>query len=55
MNSAALATVITIAVAVFVGQLLYKRVFEPALATQLKEETKAPEYRSSVDSFLDNY
>ena len=55
MNSAALATVITIAVAVFVGQLLYKRVFEPALATQLKEETKAPDYRNPVDRFLDNY
>ena len=55
MNSAALATFITIAVAVFIGQLVYKRVFEPAFTTQLKGETKAPEYRSPVDSFLDNY
>ena len=55
MNSAALATVITIAVATFVGQLLYKRVFEPALATQLKAETETPEYRNPVDRFLDSY
>lgn len=55
MKGFEIATIITIAVAAFVGQLLYKRVFEPALATQLKAETKAPEYRSSVDSFLDSY
>jgi len=55
MNSAALATVITIAVAVFVGQLLYKRVFEPRFTTLLKEQVKEPEYRSPVDSFLDHY
>ena len=55
MNSAALATVITIAVAVFIGQLLYKRVFEPAFATQVKEEAQAPDYRNPVDRFLDNY
>ena len=55
MNSAALATVITVAVAVFVGQLIYMRVFEPALATQLKEETKGPEHRTTVNEFLDNF
>ena len=55
MNSTALATVITIAVAAFVGQLLYKRVFEPTFATTLIAETKEPEYRNPVDRFLDNY
>ena len=55
MNSTTLATVITVAVAVFFGQLVYKRVFEPRFTTLLKEQTKEPEYRSPVDSFLDSY
>ncbi len=55
MDSAALATIITIAVAAFVGQLLYKRVFEPTFASTLVAETKEPEYRSPVDRFLDNF
>lgn len=55
MNTTALATVITIAVAAFLGQLVYKRVFEPRFATLLKEQTKEPEYRSPVDRFLDSY
>lgn len=55
MNRAALATFITIAIAVFFGQLIYKRVFEPALPTLLKEQAQEPEYRSPVDRFLDNY
>lgn len=55
MDTTALATVITIAVAAFVGQLLYKRVFEPALATQLKGETEGPEHRTTVNEFLDLY
>jgi len=55
MKGFEIATIITIAVAAFVGQLLYKRVFEPALATRLKEETKGPEHRMTVNEFLDNY
>ena len=55
MKGAFLATVLTIAIAAFVGQFIYKRVFEPAFATQLKRETEGPEHRTTVNEFLDRY
>lgn len=55
MNRSVLAAIIAIAVGAFLGQLIYKRAFEPAFSTLLKEQTKEPDYRSSVDRFLDLY